>query len=279
MSQEKAALGRWDPHSTLGRHAIWNRAIEDFLWPTVPDEKQREIRDHRIFAEWASDLGARMHLFPCGSSYFKKFPTPNDLIASRANRYGGKSMSHAAALVERFSETWAGMVSLDGKGAIIPASRKSAQGLKFCLLVNVLRYGVQDGTPPVEGRHGLAKWRDAVDAASLLLALSLLSQRLPGAEYEFAHVPWRCVKESAASKLGAMAGSITDLDELRGHAPGEGMEGFRKRLRACMDEVSFKRITGPAAAFERQGAKGGSRGLVKWRNKELLSNWFVVGRD
>jgi len=192
--------------------------------------------------------------------------------------------------VERFSDTWAGMVSMDGEGKVevdrqgtmIPANRKAAQGLKFCLLVNVLRNGVQDGAPPVEGLHGLVKWGAAVDAASLLLALSLLSQRLPGAEYEFAHVPWRCVKESAASKLGAMAGSVTavtDLDELRGHAPGEGMEGFRQRLRASMDEVSFKRVAGLAAAFESQGAKGGSRGLVKWRNKELLSNWFVAGRD
>jgi len=274
MSEEKSALGRWDPHSILGRHAIWNRAIEDFLWPIEPDEKQREIRDHQIFADWASDLGARMRLFPGGSCYFKRFPTQNQFLAGRADRYGGDSMSHAGALVKRFSDTWAGMVSMDGKGKVIPASRRAAQGLKFCLLLNVLRYGVQDGAPPLEGRHGLVKWGAAVDAASLLLALSLLSQRIPGAEYEFAHIPWGDVKVSAALRLGAMAGGLTDLDDLRGHAPGEGMEGFRKRLRASMDEDSFRRVLALALKFE-----VGSSALVKWRNKALLSNWFVVGRD
>ena len=127
---------------------------------------------------------------------------------------------------------------------------------------------------PENGKHRLVKWADAVDAAALLLALTVLSHRFPESGYNFGVVPWCEVKCAAARKLESRHDSLTDIGELKFHLPVEGMEGFRKRLRACMDESAFKCVHKLAAEFESKGRSG----LEKWRNDSQIMRWFDQSR-
>lgn len=295
MSEEPPKLGNYYPHLYRDRHGIWRRAIEGFLWPGKMTWEQEKVRDHRIYADWVSDLGARMRLFPGGRAYFERYPRQSIFLEEMAARYDDGSLGVASGLVDDFAKAWRGLVTVDGNGAMLPANRKAGRGLKFCLLLNVLRYGVQDG----EGQPGLVKWRDAVEAASLLLALSLLSQHSSGGDrspsvkglslregadpFDIPHVPWWDVKQSAASKLEKLheaTGLVKQSDpkDMKHHAPVEWIGGFRQRLWASMDDDSFDRVSKLAAAFKEKGAAKDSS-LVRWRDESLLSNWFLVGRD
>lgn len=282
-------LGELNPHSDVDSWFIWVEAVAEFLWPTSNHDGACEgIISHPMFLSWCEDLGDMLgvldgcttsRLYPAERSWDVRLARESDRH-SESGKGGGVDI--AAELFRLWEKSWAALTKPDSSGrGFVPQGRHAGRGLKFCLLINVLRYGLRTGSPPVDGLHNLAKWENAVDAASLHLALSILWTKGHGecAEFNPPILPWDGVKESAAGKLAKMGGVLTDIDELRGHAPGEGIEGFRKRLRATMDEESFRRVSRLAADFKKQGATGGSSSLSKWRKESLLSNWFFADGD
>lgn len=282
MSHTDSVLGDCAPDNNRERHAIWKRAVSDFIWPNGPVKAEDvACSQHPIFSEWTSDMGVRMRLFPGAASYFENYRTTNEFLAKRSDIHPGDGMACGVRLKQIWESTWRGMVAVDeGGGSMRPAPRQALRGLKFCLLYHVLRCGLHDGTPPTGNTHRLVKWTEAQEAASFLLALSVLPQIELDAEYELQSIPWLEVKGAAAVRLAAAklavgAAAPTDLGDFEDHARSEGINGYRKRLRASMDETSFKRITVLANGFEKQG----KRGLVKWRDSQNLSRWFVCGRD
>lgn len=265
MNEEKLVLGRLNPHPSASRDrwAVWRVAIEDFLWPQGLGESDRQIKDHRIYSDWSSDLGIRLGLFRFDADYFERYPTPIKLIQVKAEIYGGDAFDFVVRLPKIFKDNWRGLV-VEDQGLLIPASRKAHIGMKFCLLINVLRYGVQDGS-------GLVKWSDAVKSASWLLALSVLSHHLPLEGYDFEGVSWNEVKSAAVNKLNRHK-DITDVSELKDHSVNEGMSGFSKRLKACMDESAVSRVSKLAVEFERRS----KRSLLNWRKDSEIGNWFLT---
>lgn len=278
-------LGELNPHADADRWFIWVQAVAEFLWPDKRyDSVCAEIIQHPMFLSWCDDLGDTLgiidgavvkHLYPDEFSWDVR--QAKELVRySELGLDGGAAI--AAELDRLWGQSWAALTVPDSGGVgIVPQARWAGRGLKLCLLVNVLRYGVHTGTPPMGGLHELVKWADAVDAASLHLALSIFWTIGNGKNSEFNPpvISWEGVQEAAASKEACCGSGLTDLKELREHAPGEGIEGFRKRLRATMDEDSFRRVSLLAADFEKQGMKCGKSSLGGWRKKSGISNWFA----
>ena len=272
-------LGETDPHEDADRWFIWLHAVEEFLWPTSShDRSRKEITLHPMFWSWCSEWGSRLGLIDGVWDYMYPDCPPLDLYygkeavrQSEGGRSGGLAI--ATELDMLWENAWKSLLRPSGSGMTpTPQKRQSSRGLKLSLLSLVLRLGVFTGDPPQGARHRLVHWGDAVDAAALHLALSVLHQ-----ESDDDFVPpcmsWGEVKERASEKLSSFGG-VENPKELRGHADSEGIEGYRKRLRATMSEAAFRRVASLAAEFERQCVSG----LEKWRNDSCLLRWFAGGR-
>jgi len=274
-------LGELNPHDDADRWFIWMDAVEWFLCPTSKHENANaRLLNHPMFWTWCSEVGDVLgfvdglinHLYPDQTSLNVIYAKESDRHSETGNDGG---LAVATELDRLWDTSWIAISKPRPSGTgRIPVGRNAARGLKFCLVTLVLRLGIFDGSEPMNGEHKFVKWGDAIEASSLLLALSIYWTIGNGQDADFnPPVPtWSAVKSAASVKIRSAAG---DLMDLKGHAEHEGIEGFRKRLRASLNDSAFRSVAGLAAEFERQG----SSGLVKWRNESLLSNWFVVGRD
>jgi len=273
-------LGELDPHDNADCWFIWLCAVGEFLWPTSKHDAERDrLAGHVMFHSWCSEMGDRQGVIDGLLNFlYPEYPSLDLYYGREADRHSraGKpgGIAIASELDQIWEKSWASLLMPRQKGSPpSPQKRQAARGLKLCLLTLVLRLGVFDGAGAFDGRRRLVTWADAVDAASLQLALSVFWTMENGENADFNPpvLPWDEIKGMAAKKLSS---STENPRELKGHAAQEGMEGYRKRLRASMDATAFRRVALLAAEFERQGLSG----LDKWRKESLLDRWFVVGR-
>ena len=271
-------LGELDPNDDADRWMIWWCAVDEFLWPTSRhDSEHARITGHPMFFSWFSELGDGLAVIDNVLNFLYPECPPLDLFHGKESvRYSESGnpggIAIAVDLDRLWEDSWISLVTpAQNGGPPIPRLRQSTRGLKFCLLALVLRLGVFDGSSSATGQNRLVAWGDAVDAASLQLALSIFWTIENSADFNPPVPPWKDIGHLAATKLSP---STENPKELKGHAEYEGIEGYRKRLRATMDEAAFRRVASLAAEFERQG----SSGLEKWRNDSFLAKWFVVGR-
>jgi len=263
----KPKLGDLAPDFSPDRWRIWRRAIDEFLWPTEKLRLSAEaFRKGPVFQTFAEDIAIReLGLFPAGSDYFDEAPTFGALSDKAVRKWGPDAYSEMAKSLDLWRKAWDGIAVVENEGAVVPAPRKAAVGLKFCLVVLVLKYGLGEIS---EGRvHPVARG-DALDGAALLLALSVLCRRNKISPPD--PIPWFRISELADLKLRSNSG--TDLGELRNHSRAETITGFVKRLRATMPDPQVGDVRTLAAEF----GKSGKSSWDTWFAREKLHGWFPL---
>ena len=162
-----------------------------------------------------------------------------------------------------WDDRWASMLDDDGK---TPAARVSLEGMKFCLMVLVCRYGLTSGTRNMKGELQAVSWKDACESASFLLAITVLAG-LGSIAGGLNCIPWTDVIKNAQNIDREGRENPADL---KNHGEREGIEGFRKRLAATMLVDDLKKATKLAAAFETQTRKS----MANFRRNDHLQKWF-----
>jgi len=271
-------LGDLNPHDDADCWFIWMHAVEEFLWPAASNDKdQTRNNQHPMFYSWCSELGDRSRVIEGVLNHIYPEDITLDLIyAKESERHSKTGKDDGLAIAVHLDQLWenawnALLRHSESDGPPKPQGRQASRGLKFCLLILVLRLGVFEGVAPNNGRHSLVRWSVAVDAASLQLALSLYWQVTRDEAFKPPVLLWPDVKRMAAKKFSP---SMESLGELKGHAESEGIDGYRKRLRATMDEPAFRKVAALAAEFERKGFSG----LDKWRQDSGVSQWFECSK-
>ena len=279
--------GDLDPGNPFRTELIFNRAMEEFLWPQdsiITDNRARIVASYS-FVLWCS----YWRRVTCGSLDVEPLSPVLRYIVEGVENRGADSLAEGEAtgdLCRLWRQAWSGM--LDEKSET-PKPRQGAatRGMRFCLIVLVLRYGITSGRLKYGGMRiypdgkerewkidvGLSM-REASEAASLLLAVTVLSQE--DEITSVSNVPWAEVENLAAlmrSPAGKLAAAkakekIDALEDFE--RDGIGLAGFRKLLRT-LHPKEWRKVSPLADTYHKQARAGE---FDQWMIDEGLGNWF-----
>jgi hypothetical protein len=160
--------------------------MEEFLWDTgAITEERKRIKSSHTFKLWCFWWERAV----CGSRNFEPIAPLDHFILEGIKNRGANSFVEKEAegdLCRLWQKAWSLMISRKGK-AIRPGARSAKRGMKFCLIIQVLRSGLGSGRLEYRGLRELPdgrqaeRWADrglslqeASEAASLLLAVFVL---------------------------------------------------------------------------------------------------------
>lgn len=261
-------------HSCGLEHAqwdIWGRCLSEFLWPGGEDKSVTESVSYSHVHYW---LGSR--IVPEMRLDLRVLPTYLGCLAEaetaelEREKYFGRS-NRAIGVFNKVEELWESrwdsVPMLDEKGRLKPGSKMVFDGMRFCLMILVLRYGVGSG------RGGRVTWKDATEAASLFLACTML-ERNKGVTRWMEALTWHDVRNYGA---GLARRGIEGGGKLKELPDMEGIDGLWARLCVTMEtekrDEEWERVKKLAAEYEAHG-KGAA--LNRWAKAENLGNWFAM---
>lgn len=281
---EARKYGDQNPGCPFDAPQIFRRAMEDFLWPQdrIITADRARIVASCSFALWCS----WWRRASCGSFDVEPLPPVLRYIVEGVENRGADPFTEGEAmgdLCRLWRQAWSGMLDEQSETPK-PRRRSATRGMKFCLIVLVLRYGLASGRlkngsariyPDGQERERKVdagvSLQEVSEAASLLLAVSVLSRK--GEITSVSNVPWARVDNLALIMKSPAGKRIADEKRIDGledfERDGVGLAGFKKLLRTTMPLMEWRKVSPLAATYGRQAGNFG-----QWMKDERLDNCF-----
>jgi len=297
--------GELDPGDVLDVSPIFQQAMDNFLWPTkIYSVARKQNVTAPLFNLWCDWWAHNLSIWPPmhgllpwmnnrplwwagvieeSRPAFAKgpetvpppatAPVPWDTWLTKVPKVqrhsAGDERAFGGYMESVWRQTWDAMLGEDCKK---PKKKAPLRGMKFFLIVQVLRCGLYTGmTAPhraskvKEGRAlRRVTWSEARDAAALFLAWSALAYKgKAGSARDSTLAEVNRDAETWAADPGVI--DRADLD-----ASTHGLAGYRKVLRINLPPSELQMISCLAAEYENISR----RGLGDWMKKQEIAWWF-----
>lgn len=276
--------GELDPKCLFDEPYLFRRAMTEFLGMDKTEEKARVV-DSVSFGLWCHWWQRIL----CGSREVEALPGLLRFICEGIEDLAVDPITEGGNLGDLcrlWRSTWEGMV--DRKSSTPrPGARSAKRGMKFCLIVLVLRYGLASGRVMNIRKRTLPEDREveraidtglslqeASEAASLLLALSALARTgevKSVSGISFAAADKEAMTMGSADWQPSPGTDRTNLADFK--KKGVGLAGFKKLLRVGT-RTEWQKVVGLATAYHEQSG----RDFDKWMKGERLEIWFPASR-
>jgi hypothetical protein len=298
MNRAFEKFGELDPGCAFSVQPIFERAMGDFLWPSASiSEERRRIVRASLFGTWCEwwmhnlSIWPPMHfnlmLMDHGPLWWAGCiepavpagawaPVPWDSSIARVPKVLRMAAGDERVIAGNLEALWRRALDVMlGRDCTKPGSRAAVRGMKFFLIVQVLRCGLWSGkyekqlsADMVTGGKAQRRrlipvtWDEAKDSAALFLAWSVLAAR--------GKVGSALDSNLNEVNSAAMAAGIGAVDRVDLNPATHGMAGYRKALRMTLPATEFLMIVRLAAEYGRSS----NRGLGEWMKREEMGWWF-----